>query len=157
MRDRPFRFRLERVRWLRQQNERSAQEALAASLGRSAAGERSLRQIDETIESAHESSRAAANAPTTGQLRSGEELLAMDVYLERLAGSRAAVARELAQRRIEVEADRRRLLAAARERQALDRLRGRRKSEHEREQARSEGAELDELALAAHRRGRTAA
>lgn len=157
MRDQAFRFRLERVRWLRQQTERSVQEDLAASLGRESDGERSLREIDATISSAQESERTATGAGASGQLRSGEELLAVDAYLERLAGSRAAAAHELDRRRTQVEDDRRRLIAAARERQALDRLRGRRLSEHQREQARREGAELDELALAAHRRGRSAA
>jgi flagellar FliJ protein len=157
VRDRGFRFRLERVRWLRQQTERSAQEALAASMRSRLDGERSVRAIDATIESAHESERAAVDAPGERPLRSGDELLAMDAYLERLAGSRAAAARELAQREREVDARRLSLLAAAKERQALDRLRGRRLEEHKREAARVEGAELDELALAAHRRRSAAA
>ncbi len=156
MSDSGFKFRLERVHWLRRQSERSAQEALAISLGRRLDGERSLRRIDASIEDARASERAAVAAPGERPLRSGEDLVAMDAYLERLVGSRAAAARDLAEREGEVAERRRRLLAAARERQALDRLRGRRLGEHRRETARLEGAQLDELALAAHRRGRAA-
>jgi flagellar export protein FliJ len=154
VKDPGFRFRLERVHWLRQQSERSAQEALAASLGRRQDSERSLRALDERIEGAHVAERSAAG--NGGELRSGEELVAMEAYLGRLEGSRAAAASRLREREGEVEAERRRLLAAASARQALDRLRGRRLGEHRREMARKEGAQLDELALAAHRRGRAA-
>ncbi len=156
MSDKAFKFRLERVRWLRQQTERRAQRELAASLGLRLESERSLREVDASIESARESERAAADHGAGSELRSGEEMVAMEIYLDRLAGSRAAAARRLAERNGEVEDRRRGLLAAARERQALDRLRGRRLSEHRQEAARAEGAALDEMALAAHRRDRAA-
>ncbi len=149
VRDPGFRFRLERVHWLRKQSERSAQEALAASLERQLDSERAVDSLDERIEAAHGSQRSTASA-------SGEELVAMDAYLGRLEGSRAAAAQALRLRQGEVEEERRRLLAAASARQALDRLRGRRLGEHRLAAARAEGAQLDELALAAHRRGRAA-
>ncbi|HVO54557.1 MAG TPA: flagellar export protein FliJ [Solirubrobacterales bacterium] len=155
MKDPGFRFRLERVHWLRQQSERSAQEALAASLRRRLDSERSLSELDARIEDAHVAEREAA-ASGGRVLRSGEELVAIEVYLGRLRGSRAAAARTLHEREGEVEVERRRLLAAASARHALDRLRGRRLGEHRREAARREGAQIDELALAAHRRGRAA-
>ena len=157
MSDKAFKFRLERVRWLRQQTEQRAQQELATSLGRRLDSELALGEIDASIEGARESERAAAGATAEGRLRGGEEMVAMELYLERLAGSRAAAARRLAERNGEVDDRRRGLLAAARERQALDRLRGRRLSEHRQEAARVEGAALDEMALAAHRRGRAAA
>jgi len=156
VRDSGFRFRLERVHWLRRQTERGAKEALAASVGRRLEDERALEQIDETIELAQGFERAAASGVGERQMRSGEELIAMDAYLGRLEGSRAAAARNLTEREREVDDDRRRLLAAARARQALDRLRSRRLDEYQREAARREGAQLDELALASHRRGRAA-
>lgn len=152
--DKAFKFRLERVRWVRQQTEQRAQEELAGSLGRRLESERSLNEVDASIESAHQSERGAALA--AARLRSGEEILAMENYLVRLAGSRAAAARNLAERNGEVDDRRRSLLAAARERQALDRLRARRLGEHRLQAARVEGAQLDELALAAHRRGKAA-
>lgn len=151
-----FRFRLERVRRLRKQAERAAQEELAASLGRRNEGERSLQAIDAEIDGAIAAERRAAGGASPAPARSGNELVAMDAYLERLAGSRAAAVRELALREAEVEERRDALLDAARERQALDRLRERRRSEHERDALRAEGGQLDELGLAAHRRGRAA-
>lgn len=157
MRDKAFRFRLERVRWLRQQTERGAQEALATSLGRKLESERALGEIDASIAGAQEAERRAAGPCGEASPRSGEEFLAMEIYLERLAGTRAAAARFLAERNREVDERRRSLLAAARERQALDRLRARRLGEHRAEAARVEGAQIDELALAAHRRGKAAA
>jgi flagellar FliJ protein len=150
-----FRFRLERVHWLRQQTERSAQEELATSIGRHLHSQRSLHEIDATIESAQRSERVATGAGT-GTVRDGEALLAMDAYLERLAGFRAAAARALTDSESEVDDRRRGLLVAARKRQALDRLRDRRLAEHRQEATRAEGGQLDELALAAHRRGRAA-
>lgn len=156
MRDQAFRFRLERVHGLRRQAERSAQEALAASLGRRRDSERSLREIEATIETARQAERLAAGGAGERPLRSGDELAAVSAYMERLAGNRAAASDDLCAREGEVETSRRGLLAAARERQALDRLRERRRAEHEREAARAEGAAIDELALAVHRRGRAA-
>lgn len=140
------------MHWLRRQSERQAQEALAASLGRQLECERSLHEIDAMISGAQESERAAADPAGERQLRSGEELVAMEAYLERLAGNRAAAARLLNEQEGAVDSDRDRLLEAARERQALDRLRGKRLREHREEAARAEGEQLDELALAAHRR-----
>jgi flagellar FliJ protein len=60
---------------------------------------------------------------------------------------------ELARREAEVEARREVLAAAARDRQAIDKLKERRKAEHEAEWARRSQNTLDELALAVHRRG----
>jgi flagellar protein FliJ len=71
-----------------------------------------------------------------------------------LAGRRAVAVRDLNLSLGEVEGKRSSLELAARERQALDRLRDRRFAEHSREMARAEGAHNDELALAGHRRRR---
>ena len=154
--DQAVRFRLERVHGLRGQAERSAQEALAASRGRQVDSERSLREIEATIEGARETERRSATGQGERPLRDGNELAAVSAYMERLSGNRAAAARDLCDRDGEVEASRSGLLAAARERQALDRLRERRLAEHTRKAARAEGAAIDELALAVHRRGRAA-
>jgi flagellar FliJ protein len=148
--DQPFRFRLERVHSLRRQSERSAQESLAVSLGERRAGESALRRIDTTIAGAQAAARRVAG-PGAGPV-SGAELLAAELYMERLSGRRAAATRELTARDAAVEERRRDLLAAARERQALDRLRDRRHKEHRHEAARVEGERLDEMALAVHRR-----
>ncbi len=151
----PFRFRLESVRSLRKQTERAAQESLATSLGHQRDGQRALSEIEATIASARDDARRGVL--DAGAAASGTDLRAADLYLERLAGRRASAVRNLRERETEVEDRRRKLLAAARERQVLDRLRGRRRGEHELAAARAEGEQLDELALAVHRRRREAA
>lgn len=156
MNDPAFRFRLERVHSLRKQAERAAQESLANSLGRHQDGERSLQDVEATIAAARAASRRTAHE-AGGLPATGSDLQAVDMYLERLSGRRASAVRYLLEREAEVADRRRSLLAAARERQALDRLRGRRRSEHERAAARAEGEQLDELALAVHRRRERAA
>jgi flagellar protein FliJ len=149
--EKPFRFRLERVHDIRRQAERGAQEELAAALGRQAGEEASLVSVDATIEGARERFRGVASGDSTST-HPAIDLAATNAYLERLAGTRAVAVRDLNESR-GVVADRRRSLeAAARERQALDRLRDRRRAEHDREMSRVEGAHNDELALAGHRR-----
>lgn len=148
--ERPFRFRLERVHDIRRQKERGAQEDLATALGHEADEERGLGEVDATIEDARESFRDVASGG--GETLTGTDLGAANAYLERLAGRRAVAVRDLNASRDEVGRRRRDLELAARERQALDRLRDRRRAEHDREAARTESAQLDELALAGHRR-----
>ncbi|MFT3865954.1 MAG: flagellar export protein FliJ [Solirubrobacterales bacterium] len=150
MTERPFRFRLERVHDIRKQKERGAQEELAAALGREADEERGLAGVDATIEGARERFRDVASG--ADEALPGSDLAATNAYLERLAGRRAVAVRDLNASRDEVGRRRRDLADAARDRQALDRLRDRRQSEHSREAARAESAQLDELALAGHRR-----
>ncbi len=152
MTERPFRFRLERVHDIRRQAERGAQEELAAALGREAGGEAALGHVDAALADAREQLRSGAAGP--GESVPGTELAAANAYLERLAGRRAVAVRDLNSSRDEVLARRLDLQAAARERQALDRLRDRRRAEHDREAQRSESARLDELALVGHRRRR---
>jgi flagellar FliJ protein len=147
---RPFRFRLERVHDIRRQAERGAQEDLAAALGKQAGEERSLDLVDATIADARDGFRAVAAG--CGEALPGPELAATNAYLERLAGRRAVAVRQLNASRGEVDQRRNDLELAARERQALDRLRDRRHAEHVREAGRSESAQNDELALAGHRR-----
>ncbi len=60
---------------------------------------------------------------------------------------------ELARREAEVAVRREVLAAAARDRQAIDKLKERQKAAHESEWARKSQNTLDELALAVHRRG----
>jgi flagellar FliJ protein len=147
--ERSFRFRLERVHDIRRQRERGAQEELAVALGRQAGEEAALGRVDGEIADAREQVRGASGY---GEVRSGMDLAASQAYLERLAGRRAVAVRDLNASRDEVGRRRTDLEAAARERQALDRLRDRRRAEHDRDLALAEGAQLDELALAGHRR-----
>ena len=56
-----------------------------------------------------------------------------------------------------MEARRRALTAASRDRQAIGKLEERQRAEHAREMARREQIDLDEVALGVHRRRRVAA
>ncbi len=152
MTEKPFKFRLERVHDIRRQAERGAQEELATALGRQAVEEQSLVGVDATIAAARERFRDVASG--SDKARPGNDLAATIAYLERLAGRRAVAVRDLNVSRGEVDRKRSDLELAARDRQALDRLRDRRRAEHDREMARAEGAHNDELAIAGHRRRR---
>jgi len=119
------------------------------ALGRQVGEEAALGQVDATIADARDQFRGASGC---GEVLSGTDLAASQAYLERLSGRRSVAVRDLNASRDEVGRRRSDLEAAARERQALDRLRDRRRAEHDREAARAEAAQLDELALAGHRR-----
>ena len=144
---RPFNFRLERVRALRERFEDQAREELAASLSTRMKGEAMLRAASESFTHAQLARRESTTLELTGQ-----DLLATQAYIERTARERQAAELELGRRDAEVDARRTALLAAARERQVLERLKERRAADHRRESERVEGALLDEMAIVSHRR-----
>jgi flagellar FliJ protein len=143
----PFNFRLERVRALRESFEDQAREELAASLSTALKGEAMLRAAHETYAGAQATRRQTAAHELTGQ-----DLLAMQAYVERTNRAKQAAELELDRREAEVDARRTALLTAARERQVLERLKERRAADHRRESARIEGVLLDEMAINSHRR-----
>jgi flagellar FliJ protein len=144
---RPFNFRLERVRALRENFEDQAREELAASLSVRLKGEAMLRAASDSFTTAQATRRQTAALEV-----SGEDLLAAQAYIERTSRARQAAELELDRREAEVDARRTALLAAARERQVLERLKERRKADHQRESQRVEGVLLDEMAISSHRR-----
>ena len=144
---RPFQFRLERVRELREHAEDQAREDLATSLAVRTKGEAMLRAAADEVDGAHHARRGASSADL-----SGAELLALQAYLERAERQRESAALELDRREAEVDARRATLAQRSQERQVLERLKDRRRADHNREMERREGALLDEMALAAHRR-----
>jgi flagellar FliJ protein len=144
---RPFQFRLERVRALRERVEDQAREELAASLSTRLKGEAMLHAASETFSDAQNARRTRSTSGVAGH-----ELAAIQAYLERAERARHAAELELDRRDAEVDARRSALQDAARDRQVLERLKERRHDEHVREAARVEGALLDEMALTAHRR-----
>jgi flagellar protein FliJ len=144
---RPFQFRLERVRELREHAEDQAREELASSLSVRMKGEAMLRAAAEDLGAAHDARRRSSTADL-----SGAELIALQAYLERSERQRESAALELDRRQAEVDARRQALAVRAQERQVLERLKDRRRADHKREMERREGALLDEMALAAHRR-----
>lgn len=143
-----FTFRLERVRTLRERAEERAREALSAELRNRAEGEAHLRAATEAVGAAREYGRVAP-----GERTSVTDLVTAQNLLETAERRRAEAAIELARREAEVNVKRQELAVAARDRQAIDKLKERRKAEHEAEWARRSQNMLDELALAVHRRG----
>jgi len=146
--DRPFTFKLERVRALRERKEELAKEELAASLALRLRGEAMLRAAAENVEQARSLQRSVA-----GHAMTAAELQAAQAYLERTERERETASLDLDRRDAEVDARRMALQNAAREREVLERLKERRRDEHVREAGRREGAVLDEMAITMHRRG----
>jgi flagellar FliJ protein len=146
---RPFKFRLERVRALRERAEERASEELASSVAHQRLGEEQLVAAAERVARAREDRRATAQA-------SGADLLAMQAYIERTQRAEQAAQLDLGRREAEVDARRDALVHAAREHRALTRLEQRRREEHALYAARADGAVMDELALSVHRRGAAA-
>jgi flagellar FliJ protein len=145
-----FRFRLERVRAVRERTEQLAKQELAKAISRRSSAEAELRTVDASIEQAHSEQRnAAASSPS----RSATELLAHQAFLERIEAQRAQHAHELSQREVEVHDRDAELATAASEHEMLNRLKSRRQSEHVRELARQEQGALDEIAISRFGRG----
>ncbi|HEY4280292.1 MAG TPA: flagellar export protein FliJ [Conexibacter sp.] len=142
-----FRFRLERVRALRERGEDLAKEELAGALSRRSSCEERLREAGETLDAAREQQRDLAAVPV-----SASDLMARQLFLERAERDRTAGQQDLVRHDTDVEAHRDRLREAARDRQALERLKERQRADHARELARVEGNTLDEIALTVHRR-----
>jgi flagellar FliJ protein len=138
---------LERVRALRESFEDQAREELAASLSVRLKGEAMLRAASDSYAQAQDTRRQSAALEVTGH-----DLITSQAYVERTSRMRQAAELELDRREAEVDARRTALLAAARERQVLERLKERRKADHRRESDRVEGALLDEMAISSHRR-----
>ena len=144
-----FTFRLERVRTIRERAEDRAREALTVELRNRAEGEVMLRDATDAVSAACDAGRSTV---TSGR-NSVTDFISAQAFLERTERLRADASLELARREAEVEARRSALAAAARDRQAIDKLKERRKAEHDAEWARRSQNTLDELALAVHRRG----
>ena len=143
----PFRFRLERVRELRERKEDEAKRALADAMAEHFRAEERLREAELQIEGA----RAAQLDATVGP-RSGIDLLARQAYLERSESARAVSRQVVNRSEALVETQREELTQAARDRQALERLKARREAEFVREAARIESNLLDEIAITNFRR-----
>jgi flagellar export protein FliJ len=140
-----FRFRLERVRAVRERGEKIAQQELADAVSRRSGTEADLRAVDAKLERTLVEHRAlTAEAETLG----ATELLARQVLLEHIEEQRGARALELQARETEVTDRGAKLAIAASEHEMLNRLRERQRGEHERELASRERNALDEIAAA---------
>ena len=142
-----FRFRLERVRALRERREDAAKEELAGAMLRH-------RRCEEEVEAAAAriANARAAQVDATRVASSASEMLARQAYLERAERAHQATRVDLQRQEIELANRREALTQAARDRQALERLKEQRRADHDREVARREGLILDEIALNGFRR-----
>jgi flagellar FliJ protein len=142
-----FRFRLERVRALRERAEDEAKEAFAGAMMERVRSEQEMEDAANRVAQARESQIDATAAPI-----SATELMARQAYLERSERAHQASRDDLHRRDRTLEDRRDELTEAARDRQALERLKENRRIEFVREQARLEAADLDEIALNGFRR-----
>jgi flagellar protein FliJ len=140
-----FRFRLERVRAMRERKERIAQQQLARAVSRRSSTQAQLRVTDARLEHARAEQRTTAAEP---KMISATDLLAGQAFLERIEAQRGMHAQELQQREAEVLDRDAKLATAATEHEMLKRLAERRRGEHERELSRVERNTLDEIATA---------
>ena len=145
-----FTFRLERVRTLRERAEERAKEALSSELRNQSASELRFDEARGAVQAACDLTRSAFK---TDAAVSAHDLQAVQSYMERLERQRSEAALELSRAGAEVAAKRKHLAEAARDRQAIDKLKERQQAEHDAEWARKSQNTLDELALAVHRRG----
>ena len=145
-----FTFRLERVRSLRERAEERAKEALSSELRNQTASETRFEEAKDAVKAACDLNRGAFG---TNAMLSAHNLQAVQSYLERTEQLRSAAALELSRAKAEVAVKRQHLAEAARDRQAIDKLKERQQAEHDAEWARKSQNTLDELALALHRRG----
>lgn len=142
-----FRFRLERVRALRERAEDEAREAFAGAMLDRLRSEQEMEDAAQRVADARAAQLDAASAPV-----SATELMARQAYLERSERAHQASQDDLSRRDEALEQRREELTEAARERQALERLKENRRIEFVAEQARIEAANLDEIALNSFRR-----
>jgi flagellar protein FliJ len=143
-----FRFRLERVRAVRERSERLAQEELAKSISNLTRSEQQLQSAEETVEQARAERRdlGSHGAVNAAELQAGQ------AYIERTEAERLTHAAALRRSADEVAQRNASLVEAARDHEVLKRLRDRRRSEHDREVARQEENVLDEMATVRHGR-----
>jgi flagellar FliJ protein len=144
-----FRFRLERVRAVRERKEKLAQRELADAITRRSSSVAELRSADAHLEHALDEQRTVAGER---EAVSATDLVARQAFLERVEAQRRLRARELEQRELEVAERDAELATAASEHEMLNRLRDRHRGEHDREADRRERNALDEIASTRFRR-----
>jgi flagellar protein FliJ len=142
-----FRFRLERVRALRERREDAAKQELAGALMRHRRCEEEVQAAAARIANAR-----AAQVDATTLPSSATDLIARQAYLERAERAHQATRQDLQRHELELAQRREMLMKAAQERQALERLKEHQRANHEREAARQEGMVLDEIAINGFRR-----
>ncbi len=136
-----FRFRLERVRSVRERKEKLAQQELARSISRRSSSQAELEHAQAELEHAQ-----AEQRETPRNTLGAVELQSRQAFLERIEARRSRGVVELQRSEAEVAARNAELVRAAGEHEMLNRLRERRRLEHIREADRRENKALDEMA-----------
>jgi flagellar FliJ protein len=142
-----YRFRLERIRSLRERHEDAAKQAFAGAMIERQRSEHELERAHERVARARQAQLNLTTAPV-----SSTELMARQAFLERSERTVRVQQEDLGRHEQLVAQRRTELTRAARDRQALERLKENRRVDHEREQARREAATMDEMALNGFRR-----
>ena len=139
---RRFRFKLEAVRELREQAETSAKEALARELALGREREHELAQATARLTAA----RDACCVEAERQIDPSELRTRQD-YLERRELERAVAALNAESQAERIEAGRRVLALAAREREAVERLRRWQERDHAKAAERAEERLLEDIGI----------
>jgi flagellar export protein FliJ len=147
-----FRFRLERVRALRQRKESLARAELAHAISQRTGSEDRLRRVEERLQRVFTDQRLATGGGASATTVSASELLAHQAFVEHVEAQRTMGMRELERHEADVAHCDTQLGCAAREHEILERLKDRKRAEHEREAGRRESEQLDEIALERFRR-----
>ena len=140
-----FKFRLERVRALRESREDAAKAELAGAMAR-------RRDCELELDAAAERVASARSAQLLGGPASALDLVSRQAYLERVEHAHRSTLNDLQRHDEDVAGRRTALTEAARDRQALERLKAHRLADHQREAARVDAAVLDEIAINGFRR-----
>jgi flagellar protein FliJ len=148
MPDSGFRFRLERVRALRERREEIAKQELAHAMDRLSESKQRLREVEARLKQAHAGQRDAERDRTI----TSADLIARQAFVERVEQQRRHGGNEVTRSQGEVADRGTALRAAAKEHQMLERLKERHRDAHVRELARREGQLLDEIAIDRFRR-----
>jgi flagellar FliJ protein len=143
-----FRFKLEALRRLREQAETSAKEAYARELALGRTRDAALAEAEVRLDRA----RAEAGAPA-GPVE-GADLRARQAFVERRELERAIAALDSQTQSERIEAGRRLLELAARNREAVERLKKRQHRAHALTSERAENRLLEDVGLAVHLRNR---
>jgi flagellar FliJ protein len=131
-----YRFRLERVRALRERREEQVKQEFAVALQ---ARQRSLDEVARTRTRITEARGAQLTA-------AADDLRAHQSYLERLEHALELELQDLARREVELSERRAVLTKASQDLEALERLKEKGRDDHNREAARVEQNMLDEIA-----------
>lgn len=147
-----FRFRLERIRALRQRKEDLARQQLALAMSQLTGSQDRLRAVEEHLEQALTHQRLAVGGGRSKTTVDAAELLARQAFVEHVEAQRTMGMRELERHEADVADCDAQLGLAAREHEMLERLKERQRSEHQLAAGRREGDLLDEIALERFRR-----